>query len=334
MATASDAMEIKKILRTRFLPNAGRRPSPFSTASVTDRRSIHAIGLRRDRDDGAASGASVRVYVEQKAPKSALAPDEVVPSQLDGISIDVVQAPRAVMNAGGPVGNLSHSQRPIVAGISTGHCSVSAGTIGYFCRSTDPLDHPDRIYVLSNMHILAPHGACKIRDAIYQPGPRDGGDSTCGIAELHRYETLQLNGPLNAIDAAIGALLDDIDWKPELCSIGRINQAGVASANMRIRLHGRTTGYTEGTITEDSLDAEVDMVAGSQTHVTYFENQLLLRPDAPYTEIGTAGNSGSLVVARDEPTAVGLLFAGSTDGSLALANPIGEVLTRLKIALV
>jgi hypothetical protein len=48
-----------------------------------------------------------------------------------------------------------------------------------------------------------------------------------------------------------------------------------------------------------------------------------------------AGDSGSLIVTRDPcPRAVGLLFAGASDGSATLANPISDVLSGLGVTMV
>ncbi len=51
--------------------------------------------------------------------------------------------------------NKKLKQRPVVGGISIAHKDVTAGTIAYFCRSIKAGDNPDKIYVLSNNHVLA-----------------------------------------------------------------------------------------------------------------------------------------------------------------------------------
>ena len=78
-----------------------------------------------------------------------------------------------------------------------------------------------------------------------------------------------------------------------------------------------------------------------------FQDQILIEPDLPeFTNFATSGDSGSVVVDANQ-NALGLIFAGRTDSpaqlesvanvrrveSYGVANPISEVLDRLKIEL-
>jgi hypothetical protein len=60
--------------------------------------------------------------------------------------------------------------RPLAPGVSVGHFSTTAGTLGGFVR-----DVKGRLGMLSNSHVLGAINAVKKGDANLQPGPFDGG---------------------------------------------------------------------------------------------------------------------------------------------------------------
>ena len=90
---------------------------------------------------------------------------------------------------------------------------------------------------------------------------------------------------------------------------------------------GRTTRLTRSTIS--GLNATVSVAydnecAGGEAFVKTFTGQILIANRA--SKFLAGGDSGSLMVqdVATNPRAVGLLFAGSS--SIAVANPIGQVL--------
>ncbi len=315
----------------------------------------------------------VRVYVVQKLPETLLAPRFRIPETVDGVPTDVIESPPAVLQAkkkpaarpkpatarstsSKPTAtkptatkttavrgaaaepqcstNRFERQRPIVAGISAGHFNVTAGTIAYFCRSTRTGDNPGDVFVLSNNHIFADVNRGQAGDDVLQPGAIDGGGQADRFADLARWVTLHLdNASPNRVDAAIARLRAGVTHRVELCSIGVLTGTARASLNTRVRKHGRKTGYTEGEVTDDSYDAQVQMDPNDPSSVALFEGQLRIEPTAPYSAIARQGDSGSLFVLRDEPRAVGLFFAGPPSGEYGVANVIGEVLSALEIEL-
>jgi hypothetical protein len=102
---------------------------------------------------------------------------------------------------------------------------------------------------------------------------------------------------------------------------------------MLVRKHGRTTGYTEGEVTDDAYDALVGMDHNDPSVVALFEDQMRIERTPPYPEFGLGGDSGSLVVRRDGPAAVGLYFAGPQSGVYGIANHIQDVLNELEVQL-
>jgi hypothetical protein len=225
-------------------------------------------------------------------------------------------------------------QRPIVAGISTAHFSVTAGTLGYFCRSIRENDDPEQVYVLSNNHVFANVNQAQTGDDLYQPGPFDGGTVADRFARLHRFgQIVPGDQASNRIDAAIGELLPDVKFRLRICRIGKIRGTAQAVESMVVRKHGRTTGYTRGEVTDESYDALVGMDHNDPNAVALFVNQMRIERIPPYPAFGLGGDSGSLVVSTPKAEAVGLYFAGPEGGSYGIANHIADVLKELEIEL-
>jgi hypothetical protein len=221
-----------------------------------------------------------------------------------------------------------------MAGISTAHHDVTAGTLGYFCRSTRHSDDPSQVCVLSNNHIYSNLNRAVAGDPLYQQSPLDGGIATDHFANFLRTVPLQLDGTNpNRVDAAVGSLLPGIPVDLQVCTIGKITGTARAVENMQIRKHGRTTGYAEGTVSDELIDALVAMDPDDSNKVGLFQNQMRLVPATPFTAIGLGGDSGSLVVNKSASEAVGLYFANPSTGEYGYASHIADVLADLEIEL-
>ena len=217
--------------------------------------------------------------------------------------------------------------RPAPIGVSTGHPSITAGTIG--ARVTDGTD----VYALSNNHVYAASNSASIGDSVIQPGTFDGGSSPADdIGILSDFEPIKFNGIDNVIDAAIAmsttanignATLSDGYGMPQ-------SATAAASINMKVKKYGRTTAQTKGRVTAINVTVNVGYSSG----VARFVGQIII-------ELGSfsaGGDSGSLIVVDqkkgksagpDDRKPVGLLFAGSP--FITVANPIDAVLTRFGV---
>jgi hypothetical protein len=102
---------------------------------------------------------------------------------------------------------------------------------------------------------------------------------------------------------------------------------------MIVRMHGRTTGLSEGEITDISYTALVGMDPLDTSVVARFENQIRIEATSGFAFFGLSGDSGSLVVAKDSPSAVGLYFAGPDSGEYGVANHIQTVEAELQASL-
>jgi hypothetical protein len=100
-----------------------------------------------------------------------------------------------------------------------GHFDITAETFGCVCRWTAPDDDPQQQYMLSNNHALANVNRAKLRDAIFRPGPLDGGTGKETVAKLHRFVSIKLRGHAQQayrVDAAIAAIGPKIACEPSL----------------------------------------------------------------------------------------------------------------------
>ena len=338
MVISNDLRQAKQTLSRRFLRTQAKTDMETMAYSYSLRNislsrtsNVHAVGVgRKIVNEQETDTVAVRLYVPRKLPRSLLSPLSLLPAEIDGIPTDVIESPPAFAQAMCS-DNKENKQRPIIAGISTGHFEITAGTIGYFCRSTRSGDNNETIYILSNNHVLADSNLGQAGDDIYQPGPADGGTVNDHFADLTRFINMRMGNVVNRnkVDAAIAELRAGINYTQEICSIGRITGTAQAEEQMEVRKHGRTTGYTEGKVTDEAYDTEI----GYDTGVALFEDQIRIEPTGSFWRFTSGGDSGSLIVKKNSLEAVGLHFAGPRDNSYSIANHIGNVLTELQIAL-
>jgi hypothetical protein len=289
----------------------------------------------------------ITVLVSQKLPLKALAAEDVVPKEVEGAPVDVIQV-GTVRAFAGP----TDKWRPAPGGVSIGHYKITAGTLGAVVKSRTT----GKRMILSNNHVLANSNDSVAGDDILQPGPYDGGTvpqdviarldrfvtiqfqtapSSCsfgnsltgllnsiakGMGSSFRVQGLQISAATNLVDAALALPLADDLVKDEILEIGAVNgwteEVEVGTA---VKKSGRTTGLTEGTV--EVLNATVNVQYG-EGQIATFTGQYVAGP------MSQGGDSGSLVV-DGQKRAVGLLFAGSDQSTIF--NPIKEVLSALDI---
>ena len=126
----------------------------------------------------------------------------------------------------------------------------------------------------------------------------------------------------NQVDAALARPNNPMLFQQTIADIGRPNGTSIAQLGMEIRKHGRTTGYTEGTVT--LMNATVDVSYGEDLQAR-FVGQVITTP------MSQGGDSGALIVERDNLNAVGLLFAGSRRATIF--TPMQTVLDVMEVDL-
>jgi len=258
-----------------------------------------------------------------------------LPSSLDGVPVSPVVT-GMIMARTDPTLRL----RPAPLGSSVGHFAITAGSIG--ARVTDASGN---VYILSNNHVLANSNAASIGDAIYQPGPYDGGTAADQIATLFAFKAIDFSGAANTFDAAIArstandvgfaSPVDDGYGAPAAQIYGDANSDGAfddvsALLGLPVEKYGRTTKLTHGQITgiNGTVTVCYEVLYIFCIKAATYTNQLII--DAAGFSGG--GDSGSLIVADDGTLRpVGLLFAGSS--TQTIVNRIDLVLGYFHVSI-
>lgn len=311
-------------------------------------RHVVACGVGYKIKDGRQTDIlSLIVSVVRKVPAAELAPQDLVPQTIEGVVTDVVETGRLrSLIPLDPRGRW----RPALPGISIGHKDITSGTFGLLVqRDGDPL-------ILSNNHVLADTNAGVIGDAIYQPGPADGGTANdhlaallefepldfgdspaqCQIVETlasflntlarltgseHRLQAIRKTTGLNLMDAALARPISPEMVKAEVLGVGTPIGVGKPALGQRVQKTGRTTGLTQGTVTQVHVTVDVDY----RGRKARFVDQIFASP------MSSPGDSGSAVLDM-ERRAVGLLFAGSEH--VTIFTPIQRILDHFGVTLV
>jgi hypothetical protein len=282
-----------------------------------------------------------RIYVSRKLPLSKLSADDIIPREIDGIPVDIVEVGEIVaLNKKRELRKASvegkvEVQRPLVAGVSIGHYEVTAGTLGWYVKDID------NIYILSNNHVLANENKGKIGDSIVQPGMYDIADKgdwqryVCGsladfipirfetyacpyrrsvVTLLRKLKLVRVAKP-NIVDVALAKIsvpyeFRFIDVDTPVRGVNYDLKVGD-----KVQKTGRTTCHTaNGVVVDLNYCGYVTYSRG----VAFFEDQILIHGEG----FSAGGDSGSLIMDLNF-NAVGLLFAGSEN--YTVANKIGNV---------
>jgi len=295
----------------------------------------------------------LQVFVNSEHPKIA---DIVrsIPGYIKGapVSVQVTDPFRTMVQLipaagrsllGGGVSHKAKQSPPIQLGTSGGWRYDLAN--GYCCGGTlgSLVQVGGSQFILSNYHVLEAdivnggNGVIATQgDAIVQPGLIDANcnaNNTQGAATLVKTSSL----PNSNVDAAI-AQVDSgmVRSDGAILEIGTLSASTVPAAiTQAVKKSGRTTGLTRSKVS--GLNATISVAydnecAGGAAFTKTFTGQILITNKASAFLAG--GDSGSLMVedVTTKPRAVGLLFAGSS--SIAVANPIGEVLGNFGASMV
>lgn len=274
-----------------------------------------------------------RVYVSKKVIENLLIPKDIIPKSLGATPVDVVEVGKIKALELDP----KKEYRPCPAGVSIGHKSITAGTLGYFALKDD------KILLLSNNHVLSNSNAASPGDEIYQPGPADGGTKQNTIATLHSFIPLKFSEyscPFrqaiyklyfvfaqdreNLVDAALALPNREQDIKLEIINNGVVTGKKETKVGDKLQKYGRTTGRTSHGIVEDvNYSGYVDYERGK----VFFVDQILIKG----AKFSQGGDSGSLIMTMDNK-ATGLLFAGSEQ--FTLANKLENVEKLLGVRII
>lgn len=291
--------------------------------------------------------------VPKKLERLKMLPSQIIPSTIRGIYTDVVEV--GELMAPPPIAPTSVDRkkrhRPSPCGVSNGHKDITAGTQGCV------VGRSGLVCVLSNNHVYANSNKAELGDPILQPGPYDGGAvQTDTIATLLDFVPIHFDGEIpptpcpvgnvaawvvnliprifgshtrlgvvqqnpNLVDAAIARVGDVADISKNILELGFPEGHGVGKLGDKILKSGRTTGVTNGTITQVGATVSVNYGDGK---IAVMEDQLIAGA------MSQGGDSGSVVL-NSSNQVVGLLFAGSENTTVI--NRIEHVIAALGITI-
>ena len=175
-----------------------------------------------------------------------------------------------------------------------------AGTLGYFVKQGETVG------ILSNAHVVESAGT-----ELISPGKLDGGTADDYIGTVKKVVLT------TAVDCGHAPLRSNID-KFLLKDGTSVTGTEKAAVGTKIKFYGRTSGLVnQGEVT--SVDWS-GTISGHQV-----DNQILF-----FASSAKRGNSGSLLINRENNKAIGLYFADD-DNNMGLANHIGDVLNALNV---
>jgi len=266
-----------------------------------------------------------------------------VPASLDGVNTKIVLTDRIVAMKTTGVSHKTKQTPPIQLGTSGGWRYDLAN--GYCCGGTlgSLINVGGQLRILSNYHVfeadIVSGGNSRVAatgDYIIQPGLIDVAcvaTSAQNVATLVKTSSL----PGSNVDCSSATIITGmVNTTGAILEVGTISATTVAaSVGQAVKKSGRTTGLTRSAVS--GLNATISITyenecAGGTAFTKTFTGQILVTNKRSAFLAG--GDSGSLMVqdVTTNPKAVGLLFAGST--SIAVANPIGSVLSFLGATMV
>ncbi|WP_418027939.1 hypothetical protein [Paenibacillus sp. JJ1722] len=283
---------------------------------------------------------AIRVFVKKK---ENVKPNDEVPKTINGIKTDVIEEEEVVLQVlevpvDAPVLEVERGRfEPLIGGTSIGPCRTFinnngqqvtyVGTLGAIVKKDN-----DKLYALSNFHVMCVDSAFAPGDDMTQPGRPDGGN--CSNDLIGKLDNACLSSKFNCqnkqIDAAI-CTIENRQVSSEILNIGRVKGKALPVFGTAVRKQGRTTDLTFGSV--DGLDRTVTINYGSSIGFVTLKNQISIKPDKNRNpRFSDEGDSGSVIV-DEQNQVIGLLFGGTIDGSRTFANHFGEVEEALGISL-
>lgn len=206
--------------------------------------------------------------------------------------------------------------RPVPGGVSISHYKGTAGSSGFV------VDIAGEPYGIGNNHVIANSDAYQRRtasfgDPVLQPGSFDGGVSpNDAVGGLYDWVPIDITGR-NRADVAL--------WRPsspdmisrEVLGIGTPSGYTTFSVDDRIRLSGRTSGVSSGTVRDVDALMSVDYSGFSAV----FEHCIVS------TKMADPGDSGAPVLEEAGLNIGAQCFAGSE--FITLSNHVDDLFTAL-----
>ena len=294
---------------------------PEARAELMRFPGVTEVGVGVKEKNNRLTGETVfRVYVVEKRPAAALAPDAMIPTTVLGVPTDVVVQgiPEETDD--------DDKYRPLQGGIQIGNdTTTEVGTLGCIAQ----LNTDGSVVILGNQHVML-SGNAGNGEMIGQPTI-----SCCCCCKGNIVADVVDSAYDGLVDCAIARVRGETGFTNEVQDIGPIfgsaspNLAGTTvTPNQAVRKRGRTTGLTTGTVSNPSIATP----ANPAKNVPARTNQIEITPDAGVEWFQFDGDSGAVLV-DEENLVVGLMWGVDKGTRRAYANRITDVTSAMKITI-
>jgi hypothetical protein len=192
-----------------------------------------------------------------------------------------------------------------------------------------------RLYVLSNNHVIAACNHTPLGTPILAPANMDGRPGARAPGEVCRHsEICELRSGTQALvqplreDAALAEVVDSnlvTSWQGDDANgFDTPSQVAPLFSGMAVKKVGRTTGLTTGTVEATLTPFAIPYKSRHFTATVWFQDAWSVR-GTNGSHFALQGDSGSLVVDNDGGGAVGLVFAVAGSGDYAIIIPMTHV---------
>ena len=280
--------------------------------------------------------------------------DDVVTDVVETGAFELLAAPQRGKHGGNPPAlNAQKPFRSLRCGVgitnpeTTGYPDrLSVGTAGFYMTDGESL------YIVSNNHVIAGSNTGVAGQAVVQPGTLDLTSLELAmmpaladlvpivVGGLTDFVPVTLDGPgpaSNRVDVALARVdvpswrtvsdVDRLTFGGRILGVARsydVQGDGSVEGSPRVYKVGRTTGYTEGVVTNIAARVRIPYADG---WATFVDQIVVEQTEDNVGSFSDPGDSGSAVL-NDSHEVVGLLFAGSP--SRTLINPIAPVVDSLR----
>ncbi|MEO8903598.1 MAG: hypothetical protein ABI488_15155 [Polyangiaceae bacterium] len=310
-----------------------------ATARLMSIPGVVGVGVGPKVVNGRHSGElAIVVSVLEKLPASALPPDQLIPAEIDGFKTDVEigGAMRQEFDIPEDAPYVDHRRFRKGEGGLRGGLEIRGavpGTLG--CVVTRDVPQGRMVFALSNTHVLNPQASPAASGGdVGQPDLGDGGFSDCCsnlVGKVAPGATFN-----SVVDAALARLDAGLAWVAEIDSIGPIGNVRVLTEidlsfpdePVIVKKKGRQTWVTRGYVR--SVDHSLPTEDRGQV-----EHQIFVLPLPPFRAFTAGGDSGSLVVDKDnQPISLHALGGKvRSNGAEIYHSSAGAPITEVMLAL-
>ena len=314
---------------------------------------VTAVGLGGRERDGHPTGEVVlKVFVARKRPPAELTAGETLPTEFEGVGIDVVEMPEARLEAATADAEIGAPPQPGSPGTSDtdtddttyrplrGGARVQValngsglGTLGCLLKNTADAN---KVYALTNYHVVvaATGGATPVASTTRLGQPTNSDPPTKCCSDI--IGTFVAGGRDTIRDAALIQLDGGSEWLAEVTEIGplagthTVTLAEVTPLTYQVRKRGARTALTGGIVEAINTTDTTDGITRHNVMVVKPNPNAAVRPGRTLF-FSDHGDSGSVVVnAANE--VVALHFAGSTAGLIhkGLELPIADIVAQFQ----